>query len=94
MSNELPPFLRGHAKREIQALAEEHYKHDLQDTDRDALMSAGKKISRHVAVGTTLGLGLGAFLAFRLRRTRMQMFRALRAHEKPTHVKFADGREG
>ena len=94
MSVESLALLRKNAGQDISALAEEHLKHDLQDSDRDALNSAASKIKTHVTVGSVLGLGLGTVLAFRLRRTRMQMFNALRAHEKPTHVKFADGREG
>ncbi|KAL8677709.1 MAG: hypothetical protein Q9186_005893 [Xanthomendoza sp. 1 TL-2023] len=93
MSTDSLALLRKNAGKDITALAEEHFKHDLQDSDRDALLSAASKISTHVAVGSLLGLGLGAFLAFRIRRTRMQMFNAFRAHEKPTHVRFADGRE-
>ncbi len=72
----------------------DHLRHNLQNSDRDALKSAAGKISTHVMVGSIVGLGLGAFLAFRLRRSRMQMFNALRAKEKPVHVKFANGREG
>ncbi|KAL8814585.1 MAG: hypothetical protein Q9223_006201 [Gallowayella weberi] len=94
MSTDSLALLRSNAGKDIAALAEENFKHDLHDSDRDALTSAASKISTHVAVGSLLGLGLGAFLAFRIRRTRMQMFNAFRAHEKPTHVKFADGREG
>lgn len=94
MSTDSIALLRKNAGQDIRALAQEHFKHDLQDSDRDALTSAAGKISTHVSVGSALGLALGAFLAFRLRRTRMQMFNAFRAHEKPTHVKFADGREG
>lgn len=94
MSSDSLALLRKNASQEIRALAEEHYKHDLQESDRDTLKSAAGKIGTHVTIGSIVGLGLGAFLAFRLRRTRMQMFNALRAHEKPTHVKFADGREG
>ncbi|KAI4284379.1 MAG: hypothetical protein L6R35_004926 [Caloplaca aegaea] len=93
MSTDSIALLRKNAGQDIRALAQEHFKHDLQDSDRDALTSAAGKISTHVSVGSALGLALGAFLAFRLRRTRMQMFNAFRAHEKPTHVKFADGRE-
>ena len=94
MSADSLALLRKNAGEDISALAEEHLKHDLQDSDRDALNSAASKIRKHVTVGSVLGLGLGAILAFRLRRTRMQMFNALRAHEKPPHVRFADGREG
>ncbi|KAL8982802.1 MAG: hypothetical protein Q9177_005163 [Variospora cf. flavescens] len=93
MSTDSIALLRKNAGQDIRALAQEHFKHDLQDSDRDALTSAAGKISTHLTVGSALGLALGAFLAFRLRRTRMHMFNAFRAHEKPTHVKFADGRE-
>ncbi|KAL8878554.1 MAG: hypothetical protein Q9198_003658 [Flavoplaca austrocitrina] len=93
MSTDSLALLRKNAGQDIAALAEDHLKHDLQDTDRDALKSAASKISTHVTIGSLVGLGLGAFLAFRLRRMRMQMFDALKAKEKPTHVKFADGRE-
>ncbi|KAI4114253.1 MAG: hypothetical protein LQ338_008026 [Usnochroma carphineum] len=93
MSADSLALLRKNAGQDIRALAEEHFKHDLQDSDRDVLKSAAGKISTHLTVGSILGLGLGVLLAFRLRRTRLQMFEAFRAHEKPTHVKFADGRE-
>lgn len=94
MSSESLALLRKNAGQDIAALAEDHFKHDLQDSDRDVLKSAASKISTHVTIGSLVGLGLGAFLAFRLRKTRMQMFDALRTKEKPTHVRFADGREG
>jgi len=94
MSTESLALLRKNAGQEISALAEEHIKHDLQDSDRDLLNSAASKFGTHVKIGSLLGLSLGALLAFRLRRTRLQMFRAFRAQEKPTHVRFADGREG
>ncbi|KAL8686307.1 MAG: hypothetical protein Q9218_007198 [Villophora microphyllina] len=93
MSADSLALLRKNAGEEISALAEDHLKHDLQDSDHDLLKSAASKIGIHVTIGSAAGLALGAFLAFRIRRTRMQMFNAFRAHEKPTHVKFADGRE-
>lgn len=31
-------------------------------------------------------------MAFRFRRGRAQMFAAMRAHERPTHIQFANGR--
>lgn len=94
MSTDSLALLRKNAGQEISALAGEHIEHDLQDSDRDLLNSAASKFSTHVKIGSLLGLSLGALLAFRLRRTRMQMFRAFRAQEKPSHVRFADGREG
>ena len=94
MSADSLALLRKNAGQEIAALAEEHFKHDLQDTDRDALRAVSSKINTHVSIGSLVGVTLGALFAFRLRTRRLQMFKAFRAHEKPTHVKFADGREG
>lgn len=94
MSTESLALFRKNAGQGISALAEDHIKHDLQDSDRDVLNSAATNFSTHVKIGSLLGLSLGALLAFRLRRTRMQMFKAFRAQEKPTHVRFADGRDG
>jgi hypothetical protein len=45
-------------------------------------------------IGSALGLGLGFYLAFRLRTNRMKIFEAFKAVEKPTHVQFANGRTG
>ena len=94
MSADSFAILRKNAGEDISKLAEEHYKHDLQDSDRDKLMSAGVKVSTYSSVGSALGLALGLFLSFRLRRNRLRMFKAFRTAEKPTHLKFADGREG
>ena len=94
MSTESLALTRKNASEDIRKLAEEHFKHDLRESDRDLLTSAAGKVGTHATIGSLLGLGLGVFLAFRIRRSRTQMFRSLRAAEKPTHVKFADGREG
>ena len=94
MSAESFAVLRKNAGEDISKLAEEHFKHDLQDTDRDKLISAGSKMGTHATIGSIIGLGLGLFLSFRLRSSRTRMFNAFRAAEKPTHVKFANGREG
>lgn len=93
MSAESFAALRKNAGEDIGKLAEEHFKHDLQDSDRDTLKNAANKTGTHATVGSLLGLGLGLFLAFRIRSSRTQMFNAFRTSEKPTHVKFADGRE-
>jgi hypothetical protein len=85
---------RKNASHELAQLAEEHMKHDLQQSDRDALKDASRKFSTFTAIGSLVGLGLGALLAVRVRRARTEYFKAFRAIEKPTHVKFADGREG
>jgi hypothetical protein len=65
----------------------------LREEDRVALKSAAAKFSTNALIGSLAGLALGGFLAFRLRQNRMRMFQAFRATEKPTAVKFADGRE-
>lgn len=94
MSSDSLAVLRKNAGEDISKLAEEHFKHDLQDSDRDTLRSAADRIGTHATIGSLLGLGLGLFLAFRLRSSRNQVFTAFRTVEKPTHLKFADGREG
>jgi len=93
MSLESLAISRKNAGSELAQLAEEHMKHDLQQSDRDALNDAARKFSSYTAIGSIVGLSLGAALAFRVRRVRTQYFKAFRAIEKPTHVKFADGRE-
>jgi hypothetical protein len=57
-------------------------------------MSAATTLSTHATIGSLLGLGLGVAMAWRVRATRVRMFQAFRAVEKPQWVKFADGREG
>lgn len=94
MSADSLAILRKNASEDIRKLADEHFKHDLNDTDRDTLKSTASKVGTHATIGSLLGLGLGVFLAFRVRSSRTQMFNAFRTAERPTHVKFADGREG
>ncbi|KAF4345148.1 hypothetical protein FBEOM_854 [Fusarium beomiforme] len=77
---------------ELRQLAEEHFQHDLNENDREALKRAGSKVSTHTTVGSLVGLGLGLYCAFRLRKMRLTYFNAFRAMEKPVEVKFADGR--
>jgi len=77
---------------DIGALAEEHYRHDLKDDDRTALQTAASRLSTHATIGSVVGLGLGVFLAYKLRTNRAQMFAAFKTSEKPTHIQFAGGR--
>ena len=94
MSSDSLALLRKNASEELADLAEEHMKHDLQESDRDKLNQAARKLSVYTTIGSLAGLGLGIALAFRIRSLRAQAFNAFRASEKPTFVKFADGREG
>jgi len=87
-------ILRRNASKELVELAENHMKDDLQQSDRDALNNAAQKFSTYTTIGSLVGLGLGAFLALRVRRIRANTFKAFRAIDRPTHVQFADGRTG
>jgi hypothetical protein len=66
----------------------------LNQQDRDLLKSAGGKVSMHAGIASLAGLGLGVYLAFRLRTMRQTYFNAFRAMEKPVEIRFADGRTG
>lgn len=79
---------------ELAELAEQHLKHDLRQSDRDLLRDAASRVNLYTTIGTAIGVGWGLFLAFRVRQARMRMWNAFKAREKPTAVKFADGREG
>ncbi|OJD14579.1 hypothetical protein AJ78_05097 [Emergomyces pasteurianus Ep9510] len=92
MPDSLAAF-RGTTRQELADLAREHLKHDLQESDRDALNSAASKLATHTTLGSLVGIGLGMYLALRIRRMRMDMFNAFRVAEKPTHVQFASGRQ-
>lgn len=94
MSSDSFALLRRNASKEISDLAEEHIQHDLNQSDRDALKSAAGTFSTYTTIGSLLGLGLGAAMAFRVRKVRTDYFKAFRAMEKPTHVQFANGRTG
>jgi len=92
MSSESLAVFRKNASADLRKLAEKHMQHDLQQSDRDTLESAAKKVSTHAAIGSAIGISLGLFLAIRLRTARKAMFQAFRAQQKPTAVQFADGR--
>ncbi|KAK5940216.1 hypothetical protein PMZ80_007636 [Knufia obscura] len=65
----------------------------LTESDRQKLKSAASTVSTATMIGTLAGLSLGAYFAFKVRSNRRKMFQAFRATEKPTHVRFASGRE-
>jgi len=84
-------FRRTHGDQ-LGKLAEDHFNKDLEDSDRDILRRAASKFSTHATIGSLVGLGLGALLAFRVRSARLKMFQAFKAKEKPVSLQFADGR--
>ena len=93
MSSESFAMTRKTMGPELAKLAEEHIKHDLQQSDRDALRKAASTVSTYASVGSLLGLGIGTLLAFRIRSNRSAMFKAFRTAEQPTALKFASGKE-
>jgi acid phosphatase family membrane protein YuiD len=70
MSSASFAYLRKTQGDELARLAEEHYKHDLQDVDKQTLKNAASKFSTSALVGSIVGIGLGAYLAFRVRANR------------------------
>ncbi|KAK5084475.1 hypothetical protein LTR05_005551 [Lithohypha guttulata] len=93
MSADSLAVLRKSRNQELAELAEQHLKHDLTDGDRDKLKAAASTLSTATTIGTLAGLGLGIFVAYRVRSNRTRMYQAFRAREHPTHVRFASGRE-
>ncbi|KAL9060150.1 MAG: hypothetical protein Q9162_000764 [Coniocarpon cinnabarinum] len=85
--------LRKTAGEDFAQIAEQHIQHDLSDQDRAVLEKAASSLGIYATVGSVIGLGLGAALAFRVRSARTSMFRAFRAQEKPTFVEFPGGKK-
>ncbi|CAD0058289.1 unnamed protein product [Aureobasidium pullulans] len=83
MSSDSLALFRKSLGNELGALAEQHYQHDLQSSDREALQKAASRVSMHTTIGSVVGLSLGLFLSFRLRKNRTTMFNAFRTSEKP-----------
>jgi len=68
--------------------------YSLNRDDRKTLERAASKLSTHITIGSLIGLGVGVALAWQIRSNRVKFFNAFKAMQRPTHVKFADGREG
>jgi hypothetical protein len=93
MSESFAAF-RKHRRDELGKLADQHLQHDLRESDRDALKAAATRVSTWTLIGSAVGIGLGFYVAFRIRNVRKTMFEAFKAQEKPVSVVFADGRTG
>lgn len=93
MSSESFAMTRKTMGPELAKLAEEHMKHDLQQSDRDALHKAASTVSTYATVGSLFGLALGTLLAFRIRSNRSAIFKTFRSTEQPIALKFASGKE-
>lgn len=67
--------------------------HSLTQVDRDNLKYAASAVKYGVSIGSAIGVGLGFALAFRIRSARRRLVTAIRTTDRPTHVRYADGRE-
>lgn len=88
----LAAFRRHHQHDELAQLAESHFEHDLTADDREVLKGAAKTISWHASFGTIVGLGLGCFLAYRVRGLRRNWFNEFRTSDQPKQVIFHSGK--
>lgn len=88
----LAAFRRHNQHDELAQLAESHFQHDLTLDDREVLKGAAKTISWHASLGSIVGLGLGCFLAYRVRGLRKNWFNEFRTSDKPKQVIFHSGK--
>jgi len=93
MSSDSLAMFRKSLGPDLAKLAEQHMQHDLRQSDRDALNNAASTVGMHTTVGSVIGVGLGIFLAYRIRSSRAAMFKTFKTAEQPTAVRFASGRE-
>lgn len=93
MSDSLAAFRR-YRRDELAKLADRHLQNDLQESDRNTLKAAATRVSTWTMIGSAAGIGLGFYVAFRVRSARKTMFEAFKAQQKPVSVVFADGRTG
>ncbi|QIX01188.1 hypothetical protein AMS68_006705 [Peltaster fructicola] len=91
MSSDSLAMFRRRLGPDLGALAEQHLQHE--QSDRDTLNKAASAVKSYATYGTAIGGALGLLLAYRIRANRTRIFTALRTVERPTHLKFADGRE-
>lgn len=75
-------------------LAQSHFAHDLQQSDRDALTKAAGKAQTHVLVGGLVGSALGLGLAWRGRIGIHRAFQAIKQAPKPAEVIMESGEHG
>ncbi|PKS05692.1 hypothetical protein jhhlp_007959 [Lomentospora prolificans] len=88
----LAAFRRSSQQDDLTELAKSHLKNDLTEGDRKILKKSATRVATPTSFGSLLGLGLGVYFAYKLRRGRVDMFNAFKAAQKPTQVVFADGR--
>lgn len=89
----IPPPISPSPPPSTQLIIDKLHKNSLTSSDRDALKNAASTVSLHTTLGSALGIALSVLLAYRIRSGRKAMFRTFRTAEKPSAVRFADGRE-
>lgn len=89
----IPPHISPSPPPSTQLIIDNLHKNSLTSSDRDALKNAASTVSLHATLGSALGIALSVLLAYRIRSGRKAMFRTFRTAEKPSAVRFADGRE-
>ena len=78
----------------LQNLAKGPPKYNLLKSDQDVLLRAEAKYNSRAVLTMAIGLGLGIFAAFRDRRAKMKVFKALRGDQIPIYFRFANGTQG
>jgi len=87
-------IFRNYPDQDLARIGEAHLQSDLSSSDRARLKRAASKVSTHVSIGSLIGLGLSAALAWRIRSNRMALHQAFKLVSRPTELVFANGRRG
>lgn len=88
----LPPI-----EQDIAALTGVASGHDglgLRQEDRVKCLKARNTMIVGGLTGLMLGLGVGSFLSFKLHRARKALLANFKAHSRPTHVVYGNGKYG
>jgi len=87
-------LFRPHPNDELARIGEAHLKRDLSADDRARLRTAASKVTNYTTVGSLLGLGLGAAMAYRIHTNRVALYNAFKMVNRPVEVIFPNGRRG
>lgn len=87
-------LFRPHPNDELAHIGEAHLKQDLSADDRARLRTAASKVTNYTTVGSLLGLGLGAAMAYRIHTNRVALYNAFKMVNRPVEVIFPNGRRG
>ncbi|KAK1834894.1 hypothetical protein QBC39DRAFT_251263 [Podospora conica] len=85
-------IFRPHPNDDLARIGEAHLKHDLSPDDRARLRTAASKVTNYTTLGSLLGLGLGAAVAYRIHANRVALYNAFKMVNRPIEVIFPNGR--